>query len=638
MHRLSGILFFLLLSCTIAKAQYGTQKRADALFDKYAYVKAVESYKKLVERGYNVDHAKRRLADSYTFLRDPKNAVIYYKDVVEQPNVSIEYYLGYAHALRGIQNYDDARKWIMKYKDAGGDLKKVADFDKAESYNPANFKGSPKYTINSAPFNSEYSDFGAYEKDSIIYFASSLNEGVLVKRKYTWNQQPFLDLYSVHKNDTVFSHKNRIKGAVNTKFHEASISFHPKNNTLYFSRNNYFNSKRGRDDKRITHLQIFSAQENENGWENIKSLSINNSNYSVTHPAVSPDGNYLYFASDMPGGNGKMDIYKAPIKTDGSLGVPVNLGDVINTPGDDVFPFINSEGILSFSSDGHPGLGQLDIFTAIVNENGKYIGITNIGAPINSNADDFAFFANENGNEGYFTSNRGENIYDDDIYTFSKIPPLKVKGHVTDSLSNLPIANAIMVLKDNNGNLIAQVETNEEGYYETTIERDVDYEFTTLKEGYYEKVTPFTSKNISPSTTEIIIDVLLKRIPFTKEVFPVINNIYFNFDRSNVRKDAQEILDRVVHLMTVEYPKMKIKISSHTDSRGSSEYNIKLSQRRANATLEYLLDNGIEFSRILESKGYGEEKLITNCPNEVNCDEHEHQLNRRTEFLIISLR
>ncbi len=638
MQRLKYFIPFVLLSFSITlNAQYGTQKRADALFDKFAYVKAIDVYKRLLQREYNVEHAKRRLADSYTYLRDPENAVIYYKEVVTQSNVPIEYYYKYAQALKSIKKYEEALIWFNKFKANGGDVSHIPTIDE-NTYTGVIFSVNPKYTIDTVAFNSDYSDFGAYERDGTIYFASTREKGVSVKRKYTWNQQPFLDLYAIPEGENSITHKNRLNRAINTKFHEASTSITPDGNTMYFSRNSYYNNKKGRDGKRITHLEIYKATKIDGEWGNIKSISINNTNYSVTHPAVSPDGKYLFFASDKPGGNGGMDIYKANIGTNGTISNVTSLGDIINTTGDDVFPFVNNEGILFFSSDGHIGLGLLDIFSATKNETGNYIDVVNIGAPINSNQDDFSFFQKEDGISGYFTSNRGCNIYDDDIYRFAKIPPLKVKGHVTDSVSKLPITNAILVLKDANDQLIAQVETDEEGYYEMAIERDTDYTLTTLKEGYYEKKTSFSSNGVSIKTTEIIVDILLNRIPFTVEEFPVISSIYFNFDRSNVRDDAQTILDRVVSLMTEKYPKMKIKISSHTDSRGSSEYNMILSQRRANATLEYLLDHGIGLERIIESKGYGEEKLITQCPNGEHCTEHEHQLNRRTEFLIISLR
>ncbi|NAS30254.1 OmpA family protein [Flavobacteriaceae bacterium R38] len=638
MQRLHYLIFIFFFSFSASlSAQYGTQKRADALFDKFAYVKAISAYKKLVEREYNVDHAKRRLADSYTFLRDSKNAIKYYKDVVNQSNVPVEYYYKYAQALKAEKQYDEAVKWITKFKENGGDISHLPEIDE-NTYSGSIFAINPKYEIDTVAFNSDYSDFGAYERDGIIYFSSTRNEGVSIKRRYSWNQQPFLDLYAVQEGASAATHKDRLNSTINTRFHEASISITPDGNTMYFSRNSYYKNRRGRDNSRITHLKVYSAEKVNGTWENVQSISVNSDDYSVTHPAISPDGKYLYFASDMPGGFGGMDLYKAEISSNGTLVNTVNLGETVNTTGDDVFPFINNEGVLFFSSDGHVGLGLLDIFSATKNDSGEYVDVINIGAPVNSNQDDFSFFLKDDGVTGYFTSNRGDNIYDDDIYTFTKIPPLKLKGHVTDSISTMPIPNAILVLKDDNDQLIAQVETDEKGYYEIDVERNVDYTLTTLKEGYNEKVTSFTTKNVPLQTTEIIVDIVLSRIPFTEEEFPVINNIYFNFDRSNVRNDAQEILDRVVYLMTEKYPEMKIKISSHTDSRGSSKYNLILSQRRANSTLEYLLDHGIRMDRILESKGYGEEKLITSCPNGVECTEHEHQLNRRTEFLIISLR
>ena len=634
MQRLQYFIFLLLLSFSVSlKAQYGTQKRADALFNKFAYVKAISAYKKMVKNEYNVSHAKRRLADSYTFLRDPKNAVIYYEEVVAEEGVPIEYYFKYAKALAAVERYDEAVKWLNTYKENGGT---VSDNEDLSDGSGSIFNVNPKYTIDAVSFNSEYSDFGAYEFDNILYFASTRNKGVSIKRKYSWNQQPFLDIYAIKNDLEPVSHKDRLKG-INTKFHEASVSISPDGETMYFSRNSYYNNKRGRDDERITHLEIYSAtRATDKRWKNVKALSINNTSYSVTHPAVSQDGKYLYFASDMPGGFGRMDIYKSEIREDGTLGVPENLGNTINTSGDDVFPFINNEGILFFSSDGHLGLGLLDIFSSVKNEAGAYIDVINLGAPINSNQDDFSFFLREDGISGYFASNRGDNVYNDDIYSFNRIPPLKVKGHVTDSITKEPIARAIMKLHDAADQLIGQVETDTNGYYEFDIERNIDYTLTTLKEDYNEKVTTFSSKNLSLETTELTVDVELFKIP--EEEIPVIRSIYFNFDKANVREDAQKILDTVVYLMKTKFPKMKIRIRSHTDSRGSASYNRILSQKIANSTFKYLVSQGIGPWRITEYSGQGEEQLVTDCPDGVECTEDEHQLNRRTEFLIISIR
>ncbi|WP_100611757.1 OmpA family protein [Confluentibacter lentus] len=617
-------------------AQSGLQKKADNLFNKFSFYNAIEVYEDLINKNYNSDYNTRQLADCYAYLRNPETAVIHYKNVVEQPNVPVEYYYKYSEALRGIKDYDESRVWMKKFKDAGGvlnddKLSKDADFITAV------FNAKQQYFFSEVKFNSKNSDFGAYERDGNVYFASSADEGVSTKHVYGWNNQPFLDVYVTVKNsDTIIHHKSKIKGKINSNYHDGPITISKDGKTMYFSRTNFIKNELKKDKNGISNLKIYKATFVEDSWENIEELSINSDDYSVGHPALSSDGSKLYFASDMPGGLGGTDIYYVDINTDGSLGTPKNLGNIVNTNKNEVFPFVNNEDVLFFSSDGHVGLGLLDIF-GTVSDNNNIVNVLNLGVPVNSNKDDFSFFMNDDGLTGYIASNRDGGVGDDDIYAYHRLPELKVEGNITDASTGKPIANATVTLLDANGNELAKVVADENGHYDINIDRDADYFLKVDNENYKDTTIPVTSKGIDNKVTSIRKDIQLT--PIEKEL-PIkeLNTIYFDFDKYHINKDSSKALDGIVDMMMNQYPSISIKIESHTDSRGPALYNDRLSQERAKSTYDYLISKGVPASRIIEHKGYGEGQLTNDCNGTVPCTEAQHQLNRRTQFIVIEIK
>ncbi|MDO5971502.1 OmpA family protein [Flavivirga aquimarina] len=634
-HILTGII---LLANFSAFAQYGSQKRADNLFNKFSFVNAVQVYHNLIEKDFNADYATRQLADSYAFMRNPDSAVVYYKKVVEQHNVPIAYYYNYAQALRGIKEYKESRVWMKRFKKAGGEINDERFLKDADFINSI-FNAKQQYFLTKVNFNSKYSDFGAYEHDGLIYFASARNEGVSTKHVYGWNGEPFLDIYATEKNanDSIVDHKSKLKGSINSIFHDGPITITKDGKTIYFSRNNFNKNVLGKDEEGMTNLKIYKASLIEGAWTNIEELPFNSDAFSNGHPALNKDETKLYFASNMPGGFGGTDIYHVEINSNGSFGSPQNLGNVINTDKNERFPFINSEGVLFFASDGHPGLGLLDIFGTVLDKNNNIISVLNLGVPVNSSKDDFSFFMNEDGLSGYFASNRNGGVGSDDIYAYDRIPQLKIQGTITDITTNKPVPNAIVTLLDSNNNQIAHLETDENGQYEINIDRDSDYVLNIKKDDFIDDTRHVTSKGVENKVTSITEDFNLNRVikvtPIT-EFYP----IYFDFNRFDIRQDDTVELDRIVNLMMNVYPDMIIKIESHTDSRGSSQYNNKLSLDRANSTYKYLIDKGVDPNRITEYKGYGEQKLINDCDDTTNCTEEEHQLNRRTQFIVVKMK
>ena len=395
------VIYIIVLINFTVFAQYGKQKKADNLFNKFSFVDASEVYKDLIENDFNKDYSVRQLADSYAYMRNPDSAVVYYKKAVEQNNVPLEYYYKYAQALRGNKEYKESRIWLKKFKDAGGTIDNDK-FLKDADFITTIFNAKPQYFLKDVKFNSKYSDFGAYVHDGLTYFTSSRDEGVSTKHIYGWNKEPFLDIYvkTENENDSIVDHKSKIKGKVNSTYHDGPLTITNDGKTMYFSRNNYNKAGLAKDKAGFSNLKIYKASLINGIWDNIEELPFNNDEYSTGHPSLNSDNTKLYFASDMPGGIGGSDIYYVDIKSDGTIGMPQNLGSIVNTVENEVFPFINNEDVLFFSSNGHHGLGLLDIFATIKDKNDIITSVLNVGIPVNSNKDDFSFFMNEAATRG----------------------------------------------------------------------------------------------------------------------------------------------------------------------------------------------------------------------------------------------
>ncbi|WP_111307196.1 OmpA family protein [Confluentibacter sediminis] len=636
--KLKNHIFICIILCVSSLfAQSSKQKKADNLYNKFSFYNAIEVYEELINNNYNSDYNTRQLADCYMYLRNPEIATIHYKKVVEQSNVPIEYYYKYSEALRGIKDYNESRIWIKKFKDAGGVLNDDT-LSKDSDFIASIFNAKQQYFFSEVNFNSKQSDFGAYERDGIIYFTSSADKGVSTKHVYGWNNQPFLDVYVTAKDsDSIIHHKSKIKGKINSNYHDGPLTISKDGKTMYFSRTNFIKNELKTDKNGISNLKIYKATLIGDSWENIEELSINSDDYSVGHPALNTDNSKLYFASDMPGGLGGTDIYYVDINTDGSLGTPKNLGSIVNTNKNEVFPFINNEDVLFFSSDGHLGLGLLDIFGTVSDKDNHIISVLNLGVPVNSNKDDFSFFMNEDGLTGYMASNRDGGVGDDDIYAYYKLTELKVEGTITDAITGKPIPNATVSLFDANGNELAKVFTDENGHYDINMDRESDYYLKGNKDDYKDMTVSITSKGIEDNITSITKDFQLH--PINKEL-PIkeLSTIYFDFNKYNINKDSSKELDKIAEMMMHTYPTMSIKIESHTDSRGPEPYNDILSQERAKSTYDYLISKGIEPSRIIEYKGYGEHRLVNDCDGTKPCTEEQHQLNRRTRFIVIEIK
>lgn len=613
-------------------AQNKDTKKADKHFARFEFVEAAEDYNKLVANGKADAYVYKQLAESYYNIFNTVEAERWYAKALESSSDPETMYK-YAEMLKSNGKYQESNQWMAKFAQARpGDIRAIA-FNKNPDYLPKILEKGKKFNVqNLEGLNSEQSDFGGTFQNGTLYLSSARNDN---RRTYGWNEQPFLDIYTATKNsDGSYQAPVLMNDNINTRYHEGLVSFSADGNTMYFSRESYYEKVFEKDSltrNRYGVLHLFKATKLGNDWDTVESFPINSENYSVKNPSVSADGKTLYFASDMPGGFGKFDIYKAAINDDGTLGEPVNLGQKVNTEAQEMFPYSSSNGTLYFSSNGHLGLGGLDVFYT-KEIDGKMAPVRNVGVPVNSNADDLAFTIDEESGEGFISSNREGGVGSDDVYAFKKLQPLcdvLITASVTDDQTGDPIAGASVSLFDAQGNKVVTKTTSPEGVAEFIVECDTDNALEVT-------ATDYESKRVSvPGTQEEELNVPIALDPIEEiieEDKVVLNPIYFDFDKSNITAQAAFELDKLVQIMQ-KYPDMVISVESHTDNRGSAPYNEKLSDRRAKTTVAYVISKGIDGQRI-SGVGKGENEPKEDCGN--NCSEEQHQTNRRSDFIITS--
>ena len=635
--------FGLIVNAQEVKKEDRLISKATASYENYSFSPAIDIFKKVVDKGYVSADLLQKLGNSYYFNADYNEAAETYKKLVNEysSEVTPEYYFRYAQTLKTLGNYQEADKMMSKFSDATTDDNRARVFKEEKDYLDDIEKNSGRYSLNAFAYNSNYSDFApSFYKDGII-FSSDRDTGNLARYRHTWNSKDFLDLYQVQIDDQNMNAVSKLGNDINTRLHESTSITTKDGQTLYFTRNNYVGGKHVKDEDGIIRLKIYSAKLIDNKWSKITELPFNSDSYSVAHPALSTDEKTLFFASDMPGTYGESDIFKTTIGEDGTFSAPENLGTEINTESRETFPFITSEEVLYFASDGHPGLGGLDIFATSIKEKAFNNVIFNVGKPVNSQMDDFTFIFNEESRRGYFASNRPEGHGADDIYSFVENTPIKMEclkeitGTVKDKISNDVLVGAtVMVIDENNEEVLSTI-TDSEGNYSLSIDCNQGNFVRAKTQGY----VPFEEYLEKSDSKPKIIDFYLERnivtAGFGDDLAKLLqlSTIYFDFNKFNIRKDSEVEVEKVIAAME-KYPSLKIKVNSHTDSRGKDSYNMWLSQKRAEATVNYMISKGIASGR-LEKEGFGETKLINKCVNGVQCAAEEHELNRRSEFIIL---
>ena len=635
----SVLLILLFLVGEVAIAQFASQKKADYYFSKFSYSLAIPEYEKMVASDFNAEYAHQQLAECYLLIRDFKKSIPHFKAVINNATLPTDYYFKYAMALYANGDLDASETWLKKYKKYNKNDSRVKRFLKDGNLASVVFNSRQRYEVEPVSFNSSDSDFGTFRFEGNLYFGSSRRD-IVTGESYGWNDEPWLDIFAVQE-DNPLSEPVRLKGNVNTKFHESSVAFSTdyKNDTImYFTRNNFYDKKEGYGSLNEINLKIYSAKYVDDEWVENSNLRINSDYYSTGHPSVNKARTRIYFTSDRPGGYGGTDIYYAEIHERGGIQTPINAGPIVNTEGNEMFPFINEEGKLFFSSDGHVGFGQLDIFSTISDEEGKVVDIINLGTPMNSSSDDFAYYGLPNGMEGYISSNREGGMGSDDIYKFRFTPALDVEGYVVDGVNNKMLDSVQIKLFDQVTNtLVAQTTTDENGYYRFPVNRKTTYMIEAVRKTHPHKNIYFNTAKTPNAQKMLRQDIILQPVLDLK-LLAGLNKIYFDFNKSDIRPDAARELDKVIKVMNYTYPDMIIKLEAHTDPVGSYEYNDNLSERRAKSTYEYLINNGISKDRIVSYKGYGKRMPINKCTSKQDCTPEELELNRRTEFPILQIK
>ena len=635
MKKIISIFIITLLSSASLTAQSNETKRADKHFNKYEFVEAATDYLKLVTDSKADTYVYSQLAECYYNVFNTVEAEKWYAKALETAS-DPEMVYNYSQMLKANGKYEESNAQLDAFASMRPADHRATAFRENPNYLPKILEKGKKFNVQNLGINSEVSDFGGTIKNGKLYITSARNDRDS-RKTYGWNEEPFLDIYTSNINDEgEFQTPFIIENNINTKYHEGIVSFSPDGNTMYFSRESFYEKIYERDPStkyKISVLNLYKSVNQEGQWSEAEALSLNGDNYSVKNPSVSSDGATLYFASDKIGGYGNFDIYSAPIDENGSVGEATNMGQKLNTEGQEMFPFISSNNTLYFSSNGHLGLGGLDVFFSKIVD-GKVGPVRNIGIPINGNADDFAFSINEENEEGFVSSNRlvdGENM-SDDIYAIKKLQPIcdvLMSVTVRDSKTGLILEGASISIQDIEGNIFGTKMSNTEGVVEYIIECDIDTKIVGSKIDYESGFTLVSGTSDEEVVAELLITPIDEIILANKVI---LNPIYFDFDKSNITAQAAFELDNLVQLMT-KYKSIVISAESHTDSRGSNSYNLSLSERRALSTAQYVISKGIDASRITGT-GKGETIPSNDCGG--SCNEEEHQLNRRSEFFILS--
>lgn len=761
MNRTIHVLMIAMLTLASLKvcAQSTRVRAANKQFEAMSYVSAVRLYEEFLRLDKKKDPAEIRdvyikLGYSYRKLQDTRNAERIYSELIKNyQDLDSENYLFLAQALAANGKYRESQKMYSQYGEKQSEDLRGKRF--TVSYMDMNrfYLDSSSYRVAALPINSRQADFSPMYYKSGLVFVSSRDEGGAIKRVFNWNQTPFLDLY-FHPDTLQLRQPTEVGGAailggskseaagqaveaiatnetpplsrpevfsrtLNTKYHEGPVTFTHDQNVIVFTRNNGSKGKTGKSTDGVRKLKLYSAvnKGSVHKWGDVQELPFNSPEYSVGHPAFSPDDSKLYFVSDMPGGYGGTDLYVVEYNG-GRWGTPVNMGKDINTEGNEMFPYVDENGNLYFASDGHEGLGGLDVFFAELKGGVAFRGVENLGYPINSEKDDFGLITDKGRTAGYFSSNRKKGVTDDDLYSFRRTCR-QLNILVYDAQTNEPLSAADVRIIRNGANQDLKL-TNEQGKTDLCVDANVEYEFKAVKAGYASNSVKFStltqsakplltvSVYLQKSENTIVKGVVKTEVnkqpaagvkvtlrnekdksvqtvttgndgryefdmkpgaPYTltaqknkyatkktqyakvkgknagvltdslglygeNDVFQL-KNVYYDLNKFFIRPDAARELDHVVAILK-EYPAMRIELRSHTDARATDAYNLRLSENRARAALDYIVSRGISPSRLV-AHGYGESELVNGCADGVNCNEDEHQQNRRTEFKILSV-
>ncbi|WP_462253041.1 OmpA family protein [Ekhidna sp.] len=579
------------------------------------------------------------VGDAYRKSNRPVESIPFYEAAIKEGTTDEAANLYLAQGLKVEQRYDEAQKVLDNYVPRARNekikalaekeiqnLREIDDLHERESY----------YRVkNLQDINTERAEYSPVFSRNYLYFTSNRD----VSKIYRTTGTPFTDIYRVASKgaNVKISTLGPLDPIINhLDTNEGSVAISPDGTSMIFAKGN--NGKA----KGYSEVNLFFTRYRNGKWSEPVPLSINVAEAWDSTPAFSPDGTTLYFSSTRPGGYGGADLYQAKVNRRGRWVDVRNLGPEVNSAGDDVFPYVSKDGSLYFSSDGHAGFGKLDIFQAI--REGGHVTVKNLGKPMNSSADDFGLYQ-FNLTKGFFTSNRRGGKGDDDIYTFiNDDPDLKVVNYfltgitvtTDDAGEEIILPNTKVSLTTDNGEVLDEAFTGADGSFNFRVYPEEHYDLISEKTDYFTVRKDFTTigKTVDKTTlTEFITDVnfetKIMMDPIVLEKAIVLENIYYDLDKANIRPDAALVLDSLVQIMN-DNPEIFIELGSHTDNRADDNYNLRLSLQRAQSAVSYIINEGIDAKRIT-AKGYGETQLIIKNAE----TEEEHQRNRRTEFKVL---
>jgi len=624
-----------------AQEQVSVRDKADKLFEQLQYAKASEIYLKLTDVPKSRYQDMKRLAICYMKMNKYEDAEIWYSRVIADPNSIPEDLYNYGEMLKINTNYSDAKGVFQDYLDKTGDeraLVNIAGCDSAEVW-----MSNPTGHIirNEAAINTDLSEFSVFPfGGTTVCFIGEPPFGS-GKKTYGWTGSSFLRIFTAQKQTNNSLDSRELSKTVynDASYHVGPISTNKEGSTYYITRtypgDNGSLIKINGNRYLTQNMELYIQTKKYDQWLRPMSFPYNNvQKYSLGQAVLSNDEKVLYYVSDMPGGKGGTDIWYSELQPNGIWGKSRNAGDVINTPGDEMFPNVGPDGTFYFSSNGFPGMGGLDLF-ASTGERNSWSTPVNMRYPVNSSCDDFSFIVNDTEKSGYLSSNRTNGKGGDDIYSFEYKDRKKVysiEGIVYDKKTRQRLPEASVVLYNANNTILAKQKSNPDGSFLFKLQVSSLSNLKASKDGYYPDTTKVNRNDLPNSKLQklaLYLDPLFEKGKFFK-----LENILYDLGKDNIRKDAALILNGLVTIM-YENPTLQIEVASHTDSRGNSDYNMKLSQRRAQSAVDYLVSRGISRDRMV-AKGYGESRLLNKCADGVDCSEAEHQQNRRTMFIILS--
>ena len=633
-----NILAAFLLTCFIANAQKTSLKKADKKYNSFAYVNAIDSYEDLVAKGYTNEEVLKKLGNSNYLIANYDEAAKWYGQLIKQETFDNdpEYIYRYAVSLKSLEQYEESNQWMEKFYSLKENDLRAKNFENNRDYLKEIGNRAGTFKIEKVGFNSKESDFSPAFYGEEVLFASARDTGMVTKYTHSWNTRPFLDIYRTGGNQKEGPEK--LSRNINKKTHESSPVLSNDGQTLYFTRNNSKNGGFAKDDEGVSRLKIYSATLRDGEWKNVKVLPFNGDDFSTAHPTLSPDGKWLYFASNREGTYGDSDIYKVAILENGNFGEPINLGPKINTESSETYPYFGKDGVLYFASNGHPGIGGLDLFAVKV-ENEEFSNIINLAMPINSVEDDFSMIIDAESGKGYFASNRSGGMGSDDIYAIQQVKPLEFSCGKELIVKVIDIENGDYLNAANveiSGERNFSAVTEQEGYITFDPKCGAaNLDILAQKEGYEQGAATYsiTDEEKQEITISLKPLVVLPKSGDNLLAYLNLENILFDLDKYNLTVAAITKLDKAVQFLK-DNPTVNLQIRSYTDALASKSYNIKLSENRAKTTRQYLVDQGINAQR-LSINFYGEENLVNDCTVWSNCSKEENHKNRRSELIVM---